>query len=52
VGAGTRVTWAFDTQLGLNPLMRWSGLVLDSMVGRDFEAGLDRMAALVTRPAP
>lgn len=52
VGAGTRVTWAFDTHLGLNPLMRWSGLVLDSMVGRDFEAGLDRLAALVTRPAP
>jgi uncharacterized protein YndB with AHSA1/START domain len=52
VGAGTRVTWAFDTHLGLNPLMRWSGLVLDRMVGRDFEAGLDRLAALVTRPAP
>ena len=52
VGAGTRVTWVFDAHLGLNPFMRWSGLALDSMVGRDFEAGLDRLAALVTRPVP
>lgn len=48
-GAGTKVTWAFDTSFGMNPLMRWFGLGLDSMVGRDFETGLERLGAAATR---
>jgi uncharacterized protein YndB with AHSA1/START domain len=48
-GAGTKVTWAFDTSFGRNPLMRWFGLGLDSMVGQDFETGLERLSAAATK---
>lgn len=51
-GAGTKVTWVFDTQLGMNPVMRWFGLALDTMVGADFESGLDRLAKVATKPVP
>jgi uncharacterized protein YndB with AHSA1/START domain len=51
-GAGTRVTWTFDTRLGANPVMRWFGLMLDRVVGADFEAGLDRLARRATRVTP
>lgn len=47
-----RVTWTFDTHLGLNSLRRWSGVVLDRVVGQGFEAGLNWLAALVTRLRP
>jgi uncharacterized protein YndB with AHSA1/START domain len=50
-GAGTKVTWAFDTHLGLNPVMRWFGLAMDTLVGADFETGLDRLAKAATQPS-
>ncbi|HKQ62349.1 MAG TPA: SRPBCC family protein [Candidatus Polarisedimenticolaceae bacterium] len=39
-GGGTQVTWAFDTDLGWNPVSRYFGLLLDRFVGKDFERGL------------
>lgn len=48
---GTRVTWGFDTDLGLNPLSRWFGLALDRFVGADYERGLAKLGALVEREA-
>jgi carbon monoxide dehydrogenase subunit G len=39
-GEGTHVTWAFDTDLGSNPLARYFGLVLDDMIGPAYEKGL------------
>lgn len=42
-GAGTRVVWMLDSQLGHNPVMRWFGLALDRLVGPDFDAGLRRL---------
>lgn len=39
-GGGTRVTWAFTTEPSLNPINRYFGLLLDRLVGPDFEAGL------------
>lgn len=37
---GTRVTWAFQCELGMNPLMRWMGLFMDKLVGPDYAKGL------------
>lgn len=43
---GTDVTWAFRTDLGMNPVSRWMGLMMDGWVGGDFETGLARLKAL------
>ena len=38
---GTKVTWAFDSESGWNPISRYfCFFALDSMVGGDFEKGL------------
>jgi len=39
------VTWTDTGELGLNPLYRYFGLFLDSMIGADFEAGLLNLKA-------
>ena len=46
-GPNTKVTWSFKTDLGNNPLMRWMGLMFDSMVGSDYEAGLAKLKTIV-----
>lgn len=46
-GAGTRLTWSLDADMGNNPLMRWAGLVYARAVGADFEQGLQRLQKLV-----
>ena len=46
-GGGTEVKWGFTTDLGLNPVARWTGLMMDSWVGADYEDGLGRLKALV-----
>ncbi|MCG8561987.1 MAG: SRPBCC family protein [Hyphomicrobiales bacterium] len=46
-GAGTKVTWGFNTDVGANPLMRWMGLMFDRWVGADYEDGLGRLKKLV-----
>jgi uncharacterized protein YndB with AHSA1/START domain len=45
-GAGTRVTWTMNGNMGSNPLLRWFALFGDAMVGKDFEAGLANLKAL------
>lgn len=45
-GAGTKVTWGFNTDVGNNPLMRWMGLLFDRWVGSDYESGLTRLKKL------
>jgi hypothetical protein len=42
-GAGTRVVWVFETDVGNNPVRRWMGLMLDRWVGQDYEEGLERL---------
>ncbi|NRF68011.1 SRPBCC family protein [Aquincola sp. S2] len=49
-GAGSRVTWAMNGNMGSNPLFRWFALNADSMVGKDFEAGLANLKALAEKP--
>ncbi len=39
-GASTQVTWGFETDAGMNPIMRWMGLLMDKMVGSEYEKGL------------
>lgn len=46
-GNGTRLTWAFDSEHGLNPLKRWLGLLFDRMIGADYEKGLAKLKALL-----
>ncbi len=42
-GAATRVVWSMNGNAGDNPVFRWFALAADRMVGRDFEAGLQRL---------
>lgn len=46
-GDGTRLTWAFDTEHGMNPFKRWLGLVFDRMIGADYEKGLRKLKSLL-----
>jgi uncharacterized protein YndB with AHSA1/START domain len=49
-GSGTRVTWVMNGDMGRNPLFRWFALNADSMVGKDFEAGLANLKAVAEKP--
>lgn len=40
---GTQVVWSFVSEHGFNPLNRWFGLMLDSMIGADYEKGLAKL---------
>ena len=42
-GGATKVTWTNGGALGANPINRWFGLLMDSMMGPDFEKGLGRL---------
>lgn len=46
-GDSTTVTWGFSSDNGMNPMLRWMGLMMDGMVGGDYEAGLANLKALV-----
>lgn len=60
-GAGTKVTWTNEGELGLNPINRWCNVfgLMDAAMGPDFETGLanlkkkveDELAAAATKPA-
>ena len=43
VAEGTKLTWADAGALGNNPLHRWFGLLMDKMMGGDFQKGLDNL---------
>lgn len=52
-GDGTRLTWAYDTTFGGNILARYFGLMMDGMVGPDYERGLANLKNYVeSKPAP
>jgi len=46
-GTGTRVTWALDMDMGANPVGHYFGLMMDGMIGKDFERGLASLKTLV-----
>ena len=45
-GAGTQVTWDINGNAGMNPVFRWFGVFMDTMIGPDFEAGLKNLKKL------
>ena len=51
VEGGSQLTWGFDTDLGMNPLMRYMGLMFDSWVGADYEKGLAKLKTVVESEA-
>ena len=48
-GDGTHVTWSFDSDMGAGPIGRYFGLLMDRMVGPDFEGGLANLKALAEK---
>ena len=40
---GTKVTWGMDGNVSRNPLDRFFSLLMDSMIGKDFEEGLGNL---------
>ena len=40
---GTLVTWGWSGELGMNPVSRYFGVMMDGMVGPLFERGLDKL---------
>ncbi|HEV8374675.1 MAG TPA: SRPBCC family protein [Candidatus Polarisedimenticolia bacterium] len=45
--AGTKVVWSLDSDMGMGPVGRYFGLMMDSMVGKDYEKGLAKLKAFV-----
>jgi len=43
---GTNVIWSFDNDFGLNLVGRYFGLMLDGMVGPDYEKGLQSLRTM------
>ncbi|WP_088329092.1 SRPBCC family protein [Lacimicrobium sp. SS2-24] len=44
---GTKVVWLDYGDVGANPLMHYMALMMDSMIGPDFETGLENLKTLV-----
>jgi Polyketide cyclase / dehydrase and lipid transport len=47
----TNVVWSMNADLGNNPLMRYMGLFMDRMVGKDFEASLAQLKIIAEKSA-
>jgi len=52
VDGGSQVTWAFDSDLGLNPVTRYMGLLIDRFVGKDYEKGLAKLRQVAEATSP
>src|SRR3989304_476294 len=42
--SGTNVIWGFETDMGSNPIARYMGLMMDKMIGNDYEKGLSQLS--------
>lgn len=51
-GTGTRVTWTLDTDFSGSLVGRYFGLLLDRMVGPDYEKGLAQLKAVAESALP
>jgi uncharacterized protein YndB with AHSA1/START domain len=49
-GSATKVTWNNAGDVGANPLKHYLTLMMDRMVGPDFEAGLANLKAIAETP--
>lgn len=43
---GIKVTWRIETDLGMNPFTKYLGLMMDAMLGAEFEKGLNSLKVL------
>ena len=43
---GTKVTWSFEADLGMNPIGRYCGLTIGERVGADYGKGLAALKTL------
>lgn len=46
-GSSTRVTWTLDVDMGASPIGHYFGLMMDRMIGKDYERGLSKLKALL-----
>ena len=46
-GSSTRVTWTLDIDMGASPIAHYFGLMMDRMIGKDYERGLNKLKTLV-----
>jgi len=49
---GTQVTWGLDSDMGNSPMGRYFGLMIDDLVGADYQLGLGAGPIRPTRSAP
>ena len=47
---GTKVTWTMEADMGANPVGKYFGLMMDGMIGPDFERGLENLRSVVEQP--
>jgi hypothetical protein len=41
-GSMTRTTWTLDIDMGASPIGHYFGLMMDRMVGKDYETGMPK----------
>lgn len=46
---GTKITWTVAGDMGGNPMMHWMALAMNSLVGKDFDAGLANLKTLAEK---
>lgn len=46
-GEGTNITWGFDSEFGYDLVGRYFGLIMDEMVGKEYDKGLQNLKELV-----
>jgi hypothetical protein len=50
-GGATKVKWTFDGDMGMNPIGRIMGTMMDGMLGPDYEKGLAKLKEVSERAA-
>ncbi len=51
VPSATKATWAFDTELGMNPIAKFFGIMLERELGPQYEEGLKSLSAAAKKGA-
>jgi hypothetical protein len=42
-GSGSKLTWSFSYDTGTDPLKRWRGVMLDNLIGPEYQTGLGKL---------
>jgi Polyketide cyclase / dehydrase and lipid transport len=42
-GSGSKLSWSFSYDTGMNPLKRWRGVMLDNLIGPEYSTGLEKL---------